>query len=199
VIFAEDGNGLLAFNLLGREGNVSVRTSSRLADAIRQSDKTAGKELKTILIIDDEPVLLELLTKTLLREGYCIWRASDGLAGVESATKYLPDIIILDFTMPGFNGIQVVEKLRAQPLTNNIPILINTGHHPQRRRTTAARGQGAIHHLENGAGKPACGIETPGRVERRGRCQRSEPMTGNKILIIEDNQMNLELATDLLR
>jgi CheY-like chemotaxis protein len=112
---------------LGKEGSVSGRTSSRLADAIRQSDKTAGKELKTILIIDDEPVLLELLTKTLLHEGYCILRASDGLAGVESATKYLPDIIILDFTMPGFNGIQVVEKLRAQPLTKNIPILVNTG------------------------------------------------------------------------
>jgi CheY-like chemotaxis protein/anti-sigma regulatory factor (Ser/Thr protein kinase) len=127
VIFAEDGNGLPAFSLLGKEGNVSGRMSSRLADAIRQSDKTAGKELKTILIIDDEPVLLELLTKTLLREGYCILRASDGLAGVESATKYLPDIIILDFTMPGFNGIQVVEKLRAQPPTKNIPILINTG------------------------------------------------------------------------
>jgi CheY-like chemotaxis protein len=127
VIFTDDGNGLLAFNLLGKEGSVSGRTSSRLADAIRQSDKTAGKELKTILIIDDEPVLLELLTKTLLHEGYCILRASDGLAGVESATKYLPDIIILDFTMPGFNGIQVVEKLRAQPLTKNIPILVNTG------------------------------------------------------------------------
>jgi PAS domain S-box-containing protein len=127
VIFTDDGNGLLSFNLLGKEGSVSVRTSSRLADAIRQSEKTAGKELKTILIIDDEPVLLELLTKTLLHEGYCILRASDGLAGVESATKYLPDIIILDFTMPGFNGIQVVEKLRAQPLTKNIPILVNTG------------------------------------------------------------------------
>ncbi|HEV2434627.1 MAG TPA: MASE1 domain-containing protein [Verrucomicrobiae bacterium] len=127
VIFSEDGNGRLAFSLLGKEGTAPERVSSRLADAIRQSDKTTGKELKTILIIDDEPVLLELLTKTLLQKGFGILRASDGRTGVEFATNYLPEVIILDFKMPDFNGIQVVEQLRAHPRTRNIPILINTG------------------------------------------------------------------------
>jgi PAS domain S-box-containing protein len=127
VIFSEDGNGRLAFSLLGKEGVVPERVSGRLVDAIRQSDKTTGKELKTILIIDDEPVLLELLTKTLLQKGFSILRASDGRTGVEFATNYLPEVIILDFSMPEFNGIQVVEQLRAHPRTKNIPILINTG------------------------------------------------------------------------
>ena len=127
VIFSEDGNGRLAFSLLGKEGVVPERVSCRLVDAIRQSDKTTGKELKTILIIDDEPVLLELLTKTLLQKGFSILRASDGRTGVEFATNYLPEVIILDFSMPEFNGIQVVEQLRAHPRTKNIPILINTG------------------------------------------------------------------------
>jgi PAS domain S-box-containing protein len=127
VIFSEDGNGRLAFSLLGREGVVPERMSSRLVDAIRQSDKTIGKELKTVLIIDDEMAILELLTKTLLQKGFRVLRASAGRAGVEFATKYLPDAIILDFSMPQFSGTQIVEQLRAHARTKNIPILINTG------------------------------------------------------------------------
>ena len=127
VSFSDDGNGRLAFSLLGKEGAVSERVSSRLVDAIRQSDNTIGKELKTVLVIDDEPAILELLTKTLLQKGFSVLRASQGRTGVEFATKYLPEVIILDFSMPEFGGIQVVEQLRAHPRTKNIPILINTG------------------------------------------------------------------------
>jgi signal transduction histidine kinase len=127
VIFSEDGNGRLAFRLLGKEGAVPRRLSSRLVDAIRCSDKTIGKELKTVLVIDDEPAILELLTITLLQKGFSVLRASDGRIGVEFATKYLPEVVILDFKMPGFNGIQIVEQLRAHPRTKSIPILINTG------------------------------------------------------------------------
>jgi PAS domain S-box-containing protein len=127
VVFADDGNGRLAFNLLSKDGAVSGRTSSRLVDAIRQSGKTIGKELKTVLVIDDEPAILELLTKTMLQKGFRVLRASDGRTGVEFATQHLPDVIVLDFTLPQFSGTQVVEQLRAHPRTKNIPILINTG------------------------------------------------------------------------
>ncbi len=127
VIFADDGNGRLEFSLLGKAGGVSRRVSSRLVDAIRQSDITIGKELKTVLLIDDEPAILELLTRTLLQKGFRILRTPDGRTGVEFATKYLPDVIILDFNMPQFSGTQIVEQLRAHPRTKNIPILINTG------------------------------------------------------------------------
>jgi PAS domain S-box-containing protein len=148
VIFSVDDQGRPAFSLFGspggivgsatrseaggiipqgRERAVQEQSSSRLVDAIRRPDKTTGKELKTILIIDDEPALLELLTKTLLQKGFRVLRASDGRKGVELATSYHPDAIILDFTMPGFDGSKVVEQLRAHPRTKNIPILINTG------------------------------------------------------------------------
>jgi len=127
VIFSDDGNGRLAFSLLDKERSVSERVSFRLVDAIRQSDKTIGKELKTILVIDDEPAILELLTTTLLQKGFSVLRASHSRTGVEFATKYLPEVIILDFNMPDFDGIQIVEQLRAHPRTKNIPILINTG------------------------------------------------------------------------
>jgi len=127
VMFSNRGSGRLTFSLLGKEGIVSVRESSRLVDAIRQSDKTIGKELKTILVVDDEPAILELLTKTLLQKGFRVLRAADGRTGVEFATKYLPEVIILDFNMPKLSGTQIVEQLRAHPRTKNIPILINTG------------------------------------------------------------------------
>ena len=94
---------------------------------LRRSGKSIGKELKTILIIDDEPALLEMLTETLLHEGFRVLQAAHGRIGVELATTYLPEVIILDLSMPDFDGIQVVGQLRAHPRTKNIPILINTG------------------------------------------------------------------------
>jgi PAS domain S-box-containing protein len=127
VVFSEDGNGRLTFSLLNKQGAVSERVSFRLGDAIHQTAKTSGKELKTVLVIDDEPSILELLTKTLLQKGFRVLRTSDGRTGVEFATKYLPEVIILDFSMPEFSGTQIVEQLRAHPRTKNIPILINTG------------------------------------------------------------------------
>jgi PAS domain S-box-containing protein len=127
VIFSEDVHGGLAFSLLGKEGEVPERVSSRLGDAIRRTGKTAGKELKTILVIDDEPALLELLTKTLLNQGFRVLRASIGRTGLEFAAKYLPEVIILDLSIPDLNGVQIVEQLRADPRTKHIPVLINTG------------------------------------------------------------------------
>jgi PAS domain S-box-containing protein len=122
VIFSDGDDGRPAFRLFGGH-----RLSSRLVDAIRRSDKTAGKELKTVLIIDDEPALLELLTRTLLQEGFRVLRSLNGRQGVELAMSHRPDVIILDFIMPEFNGIQVVEQLRANARTKDIPILIQTG------------------------------------------------------------------------
>jgi PAS domain S-box-containing protein len=127
VSFSQDENGHLAFSLLGLEGSVSGPTTARLVDAIRRSEKTAGKKLKTVLIIDDEPALLELLTTTLLQQGFKVLRAPNGRRGVELAMSYQPDVIILDFIMPEFDGSKVVEQLRANPRTKGIPILIQTG------------------------------------------------------------------------
>jgi CheY-like chemotaxis protein len=127
VSFSEDENGQLAFSLLGPEGSAAGRTSLRLMDAIRRSERTGGKKLKTVLIIDDEPALLELLTMTLLQKGFKVLRTTHGRRGVELARSHHPDVIILDLTMPEFDGGKVVEQLRAHPQTKDIPILIQTG------------------------------------------------------------------------
>jgi CheY-like chemotaxis protein len=92
------------------------------------------------LIIEDEPALLELLTKTLLFKGFQVLAAANGRSGIEFAVGSHPDVIILDLTMPDCSGIQVVEDLRARPETKSIPILIHTGtvlSEPERQRLAA--------------------------------------------------------------
>ncbi len=127
VIFAAGDPGRPTFRLFGKERPAPGRLNFRLVDAIRRSGKTTGKELKTVLIIDDEPALLELLTKTLLQAGFRVLRADGGRQGVALATRHHPDVIILDFSMPEFDGGKVVEQLRANSRTKAIPILIQTG------------------------------------------------------------------------
>ena len=80
-----------------------------------------------VLVVEDEPALLELLAKTLLFKGFQVLRAGSGRRGVEYATSAHPDVIILDLSMPDCSGIEVVEQLRARPDTKHIPILIHTG------------------------------------------------------------------------
>jgi CheY-like chemotaxis protein len=99
----------------------------RLVEAIRQTASASAKEVRTVLVIDDEPALLELLTKTLLYKGFQVLPSTDGRRGIEFAAGFHPDAIILDLSMPECDGRQVLDQLRARPETRHIPILIHTG------------------------------------------------------------------------
>jgi PAS domain S-box-containing protein len=125
VIFSLNGHDMPEFRLFN--GELAPQPSARLIDAIRRSRRSSGKELKSVLIIDDEPALLELLGLTLVKRGFQVLRAADGHAGMESARKHRPDIIILDLAMPAVGGKQIIEELRSDSRTKNIPILIHTG------------------------------------------------------------------------
>lgn len=67
-----------------------------------------------ILIVDDEVDILEILKYNLSKEDYQVKTASDGLSAIETALKFLPDLIILDIMMPGMDGIEVCERLRTE-------------------------------------------------------------------------------------
>jgi CheY-like chemotaxis protein len=127
VVFSIDAEGKSGFSLFAGEAMPEALTRPRLIDALRRTSASSGKEVKTVLIIEDEPALLELLTKTLLFKGFQVLPAANGHTGLEFASGFLPDVIILDLTMPDCSGIQVVESLRAHPETKSIPILIHTG------------------------------------------------------------------------
>lgn len=72
-----------------------------------------------ILIVDDEPDILELIEYNLKKEGYQVYTAINGQAGVAEAKRILPDLIILDIMMPKMDGIEACRILRAMPEFKN--------------------------------------------------------------------------------
>ncbi len=68
-----------------------------------------------ILVVDDEPDILQILTYNLEKEGYEVFTASDGEAGIQIAEKELPALIVLDIMMPKMDGVAVCRYLREKP------------------------------------------------------------------------------------
>jgi two-component system alkaline phosphatase synthesis response regulator PhoP len=81
---------------------------------------------RTVLLVDDEPDLLELLTYTLEREGFRVLTARDGLAGLKAAEAEEPDLIVLDIMMPRMDGIEATHRLREDARLRLTPILMLT-------------------------------------------------------------------------
>lgn len=81
----------------------------------------------TVLIIDDDPELVEMVTELLSVEGYRVMSASSAPAGVELALRERPDLIVTDLFMPGMDGATAVRMLKAAEATRNIPIVAVTG------------------------------------------------------------------------
>ncbi|MCM8778582.1 MAG: response regulator [Candidatus Omnitrophica bacterium] len=82
---------------------------------------------KRILIVDDEPDVRDVLRIVLEAEGYEITEAGDGAEGLEKVSKRPPDLIILDFMMPKFNGPEVCREIKKDTLLRHIPIIMLTG------------------------------------------------------------------------
>jgi len=83
-------------------------------------------ENKKILIIDDEPDLVKTLQIRLETAGYTIITAYEGHTGLKKAREEKPDLIILDIMLPGMNGYETCDKLKSDPLTHKIPVIILT-------------------------------------------------------------------------
>ncbi len=82
--------------------------------------------MPTVLIVDDEPDLRELLVKRLTSEGFETLEAANGLDGLKLAKTNKPDLVVLDVMMPGKDGVTVCKDLRENGKTKRIPILMLT-------------------------------------------------------------------------
>lgn len=80
----------------------------------------------TILIVDDEPDILDLLEYNLSSRDYMVERASNGEEALERASELQPDLIILDVMMPGMNGIETCKYIRQDAQLRTIPVLMLT-------------------------------------------------------------------------
>ena len=76
-----------------------------------------------ILIVDDTPANLQLLTAMFIEQGYQIFSAISGKVALNVVQKRLPDLILLDINMPGMNGYEVCEQLKADEKTRHIPVI----------------------------------------------------------------------------
>ena len=79
-----------------------------------------------ILVVDDEPDVVELVTFNLRKAGFEVIAASDGAAALRSARIELPDLIVLDLMLPEVDGLEVCKLLRRDPATAGVPIILLT-------------------------------------------------------------------------
>ncbi len=80
--------------------------------------------MKKIIIIEDEEILLGLLKKKLIQEGYQVISAQDGQDGLNKIRTEAPDLILLDIVMPKKGGFEVMEELNQDDKLNNIPVIV---------------------------------------------------------------------------
>lgn len=79
-----------------------------------------------ILVVEDETDILELVSYNLEKAGYTVIRSKTGENGIQIARTQLPDLIVLDLMLPGIDGLEVCQKLKSEPSTSSIPILMLT-------------------------------------------------------------------------
>jgi CheY-like chemotaxis protein len=79
---------------------------------------------KTVLVVEDDEAVSSLLVALLEDRGYAAVPAMDGQAAIELAGKMLPDLITLDLALPGTDGHEVLARLKADPKTRDIPVVV---------------------------------------------------------------------------
>lgn len=77
-----------------------------------------------ILVIDDSPTELHIITKILKKNGYEFLTATDGVEGIQVAKTEKPDLILMDIVMPNLNGFKATRSLTKDSETKNIPVVI---------------------------------------------------------------------------
>ena len=82
--------------------------------------------MHTVLVVDDETDILELVAFNLERQQFKVITADNGITAVQLAKEKLPELIVLDLMLPGIDGFSVYKELRADPRTSGIPVLMLT-------------------------------------------------------------------------
>jgi two-component system response regulator MprA len=89
-----------------------------------------------LLVIDDEHAIVDFIRLGMRYEGFRVVDAADGQSGLDLAQRLRPDVLVLDIMLPGIDGLQVCRRLRANPLTANLPILMLTAKDEVQDRVT---------------------------------------------------------------
>ena len=95
---------------------------------------------KHLLLIEDEPNIIEAISFILSRDGWSVRAHSDGTNAVETASRLKPDVIILDVMLPGKSGYDILREIREEPDISGIPVLMLTARGQTKDRAVFQRG-----------------------------------------------------------
>src|ERR1700704_5555392 len=90
---------------------------------LRMNEPVDREQKNRILVVDDGPADLQFLMKILQGDGYKVSPTTDGELALRSIQSAVPDLILLDIQMPGLDGYQICERLKASESTRDIPII----------------------------------------------------------------------------
>ncbi len=100
------------------------------------SEFVGARTMSTILLVDDDVDSLWLLQTILEGRGHHILMAEGGEVALEKAGRYLPDLIVTDWNMPGVDGIALCERLKWYPALALIPVVMTSGQFPPKEKST---------------------------------------------------------------
>ena len=141
----------------------------------------ADPDVISLLVVDDEPVVRELLSASLRFAGFAVTSAATGAEAVDLAVREPPDLIVLDVMLPDFDGFEVVRRLSARPRTtgSQVPVLFLTA-----RDTTQDKIDGLTAGGDDYVTKPFSVEELIARI--RAILRRAGGRTGDETLTVAD-------------
>lgn len=83
---------------------------------------------ETVLVVEDNPLNMELVTDLLEAAGYCVRQASTAEEGIRLVRAERPGLILMDFSLPGMDGLSATAVLKSDPVTREIPVIALTAH-----------------------------------------------------------------------
>lgn len=111
----------------GLEGDAGSSVSGLMSvPEAPQGDRMPPPGRHTVLVIDDDPIARYIVREWLSRDRYALFEADNGREGIRLAAEERPDLIVLDLVIPGMDGFEVLDRLKADPVLREIPILIRS-------------------------------------------------------------------------
>jgi CheY-like chemotaxis protein len=90
----------------------------------RSSSRAGNRAVTTILIVDDEPLIVDILAEVLQDEGYDVLTAHNGRAALAAVDNGVPGLVLMDVMMPGMDGHEAYRAIRAHPRGKGIPVVL---------------------------------------------------------------------------
>ena len=118
---------MVAFTNALRQENATTALFLRLAPLVLKPGRMA-KSAKKILLVEDNKALRELLALFMKHLGYKVFEAATGLGAIDLASTVQPNLIMMDLRLPEMNGAEATARLKANPSTRDIPLLVITAY-----------------------------------------------------------------------